>query len=214
MDRSIVLLSGGLDSAVCLLWAKEKRWEIYAITFRYSQSQTKEIRSAEIIAGRVGVKEHSIVDVPFLNEIEQIQTTGPKQTWPAAYIPMRNTIFYAIAASWAETVGAKYLIGGHNKTDAEVYPDATKGFIKAMNNVLCFSAFSIEIAPIRILLPLANLDKVSTIILGSKLGVPFESTWSCYEGKEMACGKCQACVLRLQSFKRAILKDPIRYDRS
>ncbi len=206
-----MLLSGGLDSAVCLFWAKKKRWEIYAITFRYNQSQTEEIRSAETIARRVGLIEHRIVDVPFLREIEEIQTSGPKQTWPVAYIPMRNTIFYAIAASWAESLGAKYLIGGHNMTDAEVYPDATKGFFKAMKNVLGFSARGGRVQ-IKILLPLSNLDKVSTIILGSKLGVPFESTWSCYENRERACGKCQACLLRLQSFKRALLKDPIGYE--
>ena len=135
-----MLLSGGLDSAVSLFWAKKKRLEIYAITFRYNQSQTEEIRSAETIARSVGLIEHRIVDVPFLREIEEIQPTSTKQTWPVAYIPMRNTIFYAIAASWAESLGAKYLIGGHNMTDAEVYPDATKGFFKAMRNVLGFSA--------------------------------------------------------------------------
>ncbi len=207
-----MLLSGGLDSAVCLFWAKEKGYDVYAITFRYSQNQNREIRSAETIAKSVGLSEHRIVDVPFLKEIEEIHDARLNQSWPIAYIPMRNTIFYAIAASWAETLGAKYLIGGHNLTDAEVYPDATKGFFRAMNTVVSFSGQRKEVIPIRIILPLSNLDKASTVTLGSKLGVPFETTWSCYESREMACGKCQACVHRLQSFKKASMIDPLDYE--
>ncbi|MFQ6011293.1 MAG: 7-cyano-7-deazaguanine synthase, partial [Nitrososphaerales archaeon] len=153
------------------------------------------------------------VKVPFLKEAEETQHEGPPQTWPAAYVPTRNAIFYAIAASWAETLGAKYLIGGHNATDAETYPDATIGFVRAMNRVLGFSPLSKEIALVRIVVPLSKLDKVGTIKLGAVLELPFELTWSCYEDKERACGKCKACLLRLKSFNGASLRDPLDYER-
>jgi 7-cyano-7-deazaguanine synthase len=211
-ESAIVLLSGGIDSAVCLWLAKEANWHIHALSFNYHNRQRREIEASAKLAQKAEVAEHKVIDLPFLLELEDLKTTSGliSKDVPSAYIPARNMVFYAIALSYAEYISARYVIGGHNNLDHRSFPDSTPEFFAKLNELVKTGTLANNDSP-EIITPLSNLDKSGVLKEAIRLKVPLELTWSCYDKDDIACGKCPACRIRLQTFRRARMKDPIPY---
>ncbi|MBM3897018.1 MAG: 7-cyano-7-deazaguanine synthase QueC [Thaumarchaeota archaeon] len=209
-ESVVVLLSGGLDSAVCLWLAKEANWHVYTLSFNYHNRLKREIESSAKLAQNAGVVEHKVIELPFLFELEDLKTKNglPYRNFPSAYIPARNMVFYAIAVSYAESISAKYVIGGHNNLDHKSFPDSTQEFFARLNEIIKIGTLTNST---EIITPLSKLDKLRILKEAIRLKVPLELTWSCYDREDIACGRCPACRIRLQTFSRAKIKDLIPY---
>lgn len=222
--KAVVLLSGGLDSSTVLYQAKTDGYECYAISFDYQQRHRRELQSAQAIARCANVKEHQVIsfdlrqwggsaltdediDLPEHRSLDQMS-----QDIPITYVPARNTIFLSFGLSYAEAKGAERVYLGVNALDYSGYPDCRPDYIQAMQEVFTLGTKQgREGQPIRIVTPLINLKKTAIIELGNQLGVPWEQTWSCYAGGDVACGVCDSCRLRLAAFAELGLKDPLPY---
>ena len=222
--KAVVLLSGGLDSSTVLYQAKTDGYECYAISFDYQQRHRRELQSAQAIARCANVKEHQVIifdlrqwggsaltdediDLPEHRSLDQMS-----QDIPITYVPARNTIFLSFGLSYAEAKGAERVYLGVNALDYSGYPDCRPDYIQAMQEVFRLGTKQgREGQPIRIVTPLINLKKTAIIELGNQLGVPWEQTWSCYAGGDVACGVCDSCRLRLAAFAELGLKDPLPY---
>jgi 7-cyano-7-deazaguanine synthase len=221
MERAVVLLSGGLDSATCLAMACLDR-EVHALTFDYGSRHSREIEAAKAIAARLGVKDHRVVKVSLdviggssLTDADiQIERGGlAKNDIPTSYVPARNIIFLSLGVALAETVEAGEVYIGANVIDYSGYPDCRPEFIEAFQQaILKGTKTGIEGEGVIIIAPLLSLSKSQIIKKGLELGVPYELTWTCYAGREKACGKCDACAIRLRGFEGAGIPDPIEYE--
>ena len=222
--KSVVLLSGGLDSSTVLYQAKADNCECYALSFDYQQRHRRELHAAAMIAKSAGVREHRVVsfdlrawggsaltdtelDLPKSRDLEQMA-----ENIPITYVPARNTIFLSFGLAYAEALGAQYVYIGVNALDYSGYPDCRPDYIQAMQKVFRLGTKQgREGEEIQIVTPLIELKKTEIIQLGNKLGVPWEKTWSCYAGGELACGVCDSCRLRLAAFEELGLSDPLGY---
>ena len=222
MSKAIVLLSGGLDSTTVLAIAKAHDFECYALSFDYGQKQRSELESAKTIANQSNVEEHRImkisladiggsaltddeIDVPKYSESDEI---------PVTYVPARNTIFLSFALAWAEVIDCQKIYIGVNALDYSGYPDCRPEFIKAFESMANLATKqSVEGEKIEILTPLISLTKAQIIQKGLSLGVDYSQTISCYLANinGEACGECDACVLRINGFNNANIKDPTFY---
>jgi 7-cyano-7-deazaguanine synthase len=208
--RSIVLLSGGLDSAVALYWALSKNYEVETLTFDYFHRSGKEIQACTEISRASNLRNRRI-KLGFLKEIDDSRKeTRNSGLYGAqgAYIPSRNLIFYGIAASFAEVSNSRYIIGGHNKNDSRNFPDSSRAFFQRFNRTASRGRVTGNKTG-KVLIPFANMNKSEVLILGDRLKVPFELTWSCYRSGEKPCEFCLSCQLRAESFRKAKLKDPL-----
>lgn len=222
--KAVILLSGGLDSSTVLYQALADGFDCYALSFDYQQRHRRELQAAAAIASVAGVKEHQIVSFDLrlwggsaLTD-RSIQLPSDRslaemsQNIPITYVPARNTIFLSFALAYGEAINAERVYIGVNALDYSGYPDCRHDYIQAMQEVFRLGTKQgIEGNPIEILTPLINLKKTEIIQLGNSLGVPWEKTWSCYAGEEIACGICDSCQLRLAAFADLGLKDPVAY---
>jgi 7-cyano-7-deazaguanine synthase len=225
--KSVVLLSGGLDSATALYVARRDGSTPICLTVHYGQLHEREITSAKKIASSLKL-EHWIIPISLpwggsaLTDPEMEVPKGRDekemaQGIPVTYVPARNSIFLSLAASLAETKGAEAIYFGANALDYSGYPDCRPDFIEAFEEMICRGtrvgathASPVRSGPpIRIIAPLLRLSKAEIVKLGLELGVPFEWTWSCYEGKETPCGECDSCILRAKGFREAGVEDPV-----
>jgi 7-cyano-7-deazaguanine synthase len=224
LKKAIVLLSGGLDSATAAAVAKEEGHDLYGLTIRYGQRHERELEAAKAIGKALGLKDHIFTElglgqkgsaltdpdgpIPTDRDLEDIKGGGIPET----YVPARNLLFLAMATHWAEVLGAEAIFTGFNAVDYSGYPDCSTDFVESFKRTIQVGtkAGRAERAP-EIRAPLIDLTKADIIRLGNKLKVPFELTWSCYMGKDKACGHCDSCILRLRGFEEAGLKDPIEY---
>ena len=222
--RAVILLSGGLDSAVTMALAKEQGYYLYPLSFDYGQRHEKELESAKRIASYFNVKEHKIMridltqiggsaltdndlHIPEKRDVEQIGFDIP-----VTYVPARNTILLSIALGYAEVIGAEAIFIGANALDYSGYPDCRAEFFSAFQKVAKLGTKAgVEDRTIEIKYPLIYLTKAQIIKEGTRLNVPIQLTWSCYKGEEKACGRCDSCLLRLKGFSEAGLEDPIEY---
>lgn len=220
---AVILVSGGLDSATCLAIAKSEGYKCYALSFDYGQRSSSELTAAgqqirffdavshQIISlgiGRLGgsaLTDHS-VDVPIngvvLNQI------------PVTYVPARNTVFLSYALAWAEVLHAEAIFIGVNALDYSGYPDCRPEYIEAFEKMANLATKAgIEGHPIRIRTPLIRMTKAQIISLGTRLGVDYSRTVSCYQADEegRACGRCDSCRLRFKGFADAGIIDPTQY---
>lgn len=222
MSKAIVLLSGGLDSTTVLAIAKAHDFECYALSFDYGQKQRSELESAKTIAKQSKVVEHRImkisladiggsaltddkIDVPKYSESDEI---------PVTYVPARNTIFLSFALAWAEVIDCQKIYIGVNALDYSGYPDCRPEFIKAFEDMANLATKqSVEGEKIEIKTPLISMTKAEIIQKGLSLGVDYSQTISCYlaNSNGEACGECDACVLRINGFNNANVKDPTFY---
>jgi len=224
VKKAVCLISGGLDSCVTSFIAKSKGYEIYALSFDYGQRHSKEIDCAEQIASAVNAKKHVIFKLDIgqfgkssLTDKKLTPETGHKleeigKKIPSTYVPARNTIFLSIALAFAETADADAIFIGATSADYSGYPDCRPEFFDAFQKMSDLATKKgVNKEKIKIVTPLLHLSKAGIIKKGMKLNAPFEKTWSCYLGKDKACGKCDSCLLRLKGFKQAGLKDKIKY---
>jgi len=202
-----VLLSGGIDSATAL-YLTRKTGPVRAVSFEFHGIAQSELKSARAIAGHAGVLEHRIVRLPDLKEggdIPGFKLAGR----PPSYIPLRNSVFYSLAASFAEEVDADAIVGGHNKDDEKVFEDVSSRFFAALQAALRAASPTLRRNRLRIVRPLRNLTKPEVIRLGVSLGVPLELTWSCHRDSAEHCWRCEGCLSRRRAFRVAGVPDPL-----
>ena len=225
--KAVVLLSGGLDSATALAKAVRDGFVVQALTFRYGQRHAAEIDSARRVARNFGVREHQIVEIDltvFGGSALTAEIPVPKdrelggdgaEEIPVTYVPARNTIFLSYALAFAEVAGSTDIYIGVNALDYSGYPDCRPEYIAAFELManLATRAGVEGSRPLRIHTPLISLSKAEIIRLGTRLGVDYSATTSCYDPAPdgAACGRCDACQLRLRGFSEAGIPDPIRY---
>jgi 7-cyano-7-deazaguanine synthase len=224
-SRAIVLLSGGLDSSTALALAVEQGFTPYALSFRYGQRHERELAAAQAIGRHFGCVEHKIIDLDLaafggsaltdsaidlpLDRDELLLANGV----PVTYVPARNLIFLSIATAYAEVTGADDLFLGITAIDYSGYPDCRPEFLDAFAKAarLATKVGTEGGRTLRFHAPLIALTKAEIVREGTRLGVPWELTWSCYAGGEAACGRCDSCQLRLKGFAEAGLRDPLPY---
>ena len=225
--KGVILLSGGLDSATTLAIAGDEDFECYALTFRYGQRHKREIEAAKKIAGSMTTAEHRIIDIDLAqfggSALTDSKIEVPKERAdldehdriPLTYVPARNTIFLSYALAWAEVLGAFDIFIGVNVTDYSGYPDCRGEFIAAFEKTanLATAAAIQNKGRYHVLTPVINMTKAEIILTGTKLGVDFTLTHSCYypDQQGRSCGRCDSCKLRLKGFAEAGLNDPIEY---
>jgi len=225
--KAIILLSGGLDSATTLAIAGDEGFECYALTFRYGQRHKREIEAAKKIAGSTATAEHRIIDIDLAQFGDSALTDskievpkdrvdlGKQDQIPVTYVPARNTIFLSYALAWAEVLRAFDIFIGVNVTDYSGYPDCRGEFIASFEKTanLGTAAAIQNKDQYHIHTPIIKMTKAEIIRAGTKLGVDFAMTHSCYDPDQQgrSCGRCDSCRLRLKGFAEAGLNDPIEY---
>jgi len=217
-SRSVVLLSGGMDSCVCAALAT-RRHQAAAVHVSYGQrTELRERRAFEAICDRLGIRDRLIVRNEALRAIGGSALTDENIAVPEShalgagipvtYVPFRNAHFLAVAVSWAEVLGADKVYIGAVEPDSSGYPDCRPAYYRAFNEVVRAGTKEGEI---EVVTPLIAMRKVEIVRLGLELKAPFDLTWSCYQREDRACGVCDSCVLRLRAFREAGADDPIPY---
>ena len=221
--KAVVLLSGGLDSTVCMAVAHSTGYELFPISFNYNQRHDRELESAKEIAEHYKVAKHIVIRTNMdaiggsaLTDDSLAVPTGEvsQQGIPVTYVPARNLIFLSYALGYAEVVGADHIFIGVNALDYSGYPDCRPEFINLFQQVADYStkAGVQDQRKITIETPLLHLSKKDIVLLGQELHAPLALTTSCYNGGKGACGQCDSCLLRLKGFADAGVKDPILYE--
>jgi 7-cyano-7-deazaguanine synthase len=235
----VSLLSGGLDSTVVTAYARNDVDHLTALTFHYSNSQGREVYSAREVAARLGV-EQQLVDISFFEQVAWYSAvTNPEQFpvpqdrsndeigvgIPITYVPLRNTVFLALAAAYAESkvlhgieveghdpqqVGAVIYLAA-NAVDYSGYPDCRPEYYEKCRDALAYGSkmWSQYNVPIQIKTPIIELSKADIVRLGMTLGAPLEYSWSCYRSGDLPCGACDSCILRAKGFSEAGVADPL-----
>jgi len=219
--RAIVLLSGGLDSATALAVARARGLECFALSVDYGQRHVAELTAAAAVARQLGAREHRIMRVDLAgiggSALTDPGIAVPEQSTsgiPVTYVPARNTIMLALALGWAEVARADSIYIGVNAIDYSGYPDCRPEFIAAFAALAARATkAAVEGQPCRIEAPLLELTKADIIREGTRLGVDFSLTVSCYQADEQgrACGRCDSCRIRRGGFADAGVGDPTRY---
>jgi 7-cyano-7-deazaguanine synthase len=220
---AVVLLSGGLDSATALAIAREQGFACYALSVDYGQRHVAELEAARRVARAGGAREHRIMHVDLagiggsaLTDPAIAVPETPGTGIPVTYVPARNTLLLSLALAWAEVLGARDLFIGVNVLDSSGYPDCRPEFITAFSALAALATKAgVEGSPCRVRAPLINWTKAEIIHEGTRLGVDYGLTVSCYQAdtEGRACGRCDACRLRRAGFAAAGLPDPTRYQR-
>ena len=228
VKKAVVLLSGGLDSATTLAIAKSKGFKCFALTFRYGQRHSIELKAAKKIAKYIGAVQHKIIDInpsvfakSALTDKSIKVPLGRKidpSKIPVTYVPARNTIFLSFALAFAESIGAFDIFIGVNATDYSGYPDCRAEYISAFEKManLATAAAVQKKGTFKIRTPIIKMSKSQIIKTGTRFGVNYALTHSCYNpGKNgKPCGRCDSCQLRLKGFAQVGLKDPLKYAKS
>ena len=230
MKKAVVLVSGGMDSAVVIAMAREQGFAVHALSVRYGQRHTSELDAADRVSRTLGAVAHKTVNVdlrsiggsaltddiavPTDDDGHAIGADAAKDAIPVTYVPARNTIMLSMALGWAEVLGANDIFCGVNAVDYSGYPDCRPEFIAAFQTLSNLATKAgVEGAGIRVHAPLQFLSKADIVREGLRLGVDFSETVSCYQADAdgRACGHCDACRLRAEGFSAAGVADPTRY---
>lgn len=218
--KSVVLLSGGMDSTLTATIARRQSADVAAMHFNYRhRTEQRELKAFNDVADFLDIKERMVVDVDVLRKIGGSSLTDPSipvtaadltnVEVPSSYVPFRNGVFLSIAAGWAEVLHAGQIYIGAVEEDSSGYPDCRSIFFTAFEH-----AINLGTKPetnIRIVTPLIGLSKEEIVRKSIELGAPLELSWSCYQSEETACGECDSCALRLRGFARAGATDPLPY---
>ena len=215
--KTLVLLSGGMDSTTALYWAMREHEVVGAISFDYgSKHNAHELEKAAWQCEKLGLR-HDIVTLPFINELftsDLLQSGGAvpdghyaDDNMKRTVVPFRNGIMLAIACGIAESREAQGLVIAAHAGDHAIYPDCREPFMRAMAEAMQAGTY----AAIKLLRPFIAIDKTGIARLGNELGVDFSHTWSCYKGGDIHCGTCGTCVERREAFANADLTDPTPY---
>ncbi|RMH94128.1 7-cyano-7-deazaguanine synthase QueC [Lysobacter pythonis] len=225
--RAVVLVSGGMDSAVVAAIARARGFEVFALSVAYGQRHESELAAAERVAAMTGCARHKTVDVDLraiggsalTDEVIPVPTDDDGHeiggdAIPSTYVPARNTIMLSVALGWAEVLGARDIFCGVNAVDYSGYPDCRPVFIEAFERLANLATKAgVEEGGIRIHAPLMRMTKGEIVREGVRLGVDFSRTVSCYQADAdgRACGHCDACRLRALGFVEAGIADNTRY---
>jgi 7-cyano-7-deazaguanine synthase len=224
--KAVVLLSGGIDSTTTAAIVLEQGFDAHALTFRYGQRHQSELDAARRVAGRLGISRHIVLDIDLKSFGGSALTSDiavPKDTpmdqigarIPVTYVPARNTIFLSFALAWAEVLSASDIFLGANALDYSGYPDCRPEYIAAFQAManLATRAGVEQGRRLTIHTPLISLSKREIIERGLALGVDYGMTLTCYDPSPegLACGRCEACLLRLKGFQELGMNDPARY---
>lgn len=231
MNKALVLLSGGLDSATTMAIARSEGYRVYALSFRYGQRHSIELEAAKRVAEHLGTEKHLVIDfnlreiggsaltaaIEVPKDTDQNPEPGADQSAiPVTYVPARNTIFLSFALGWAEVLEAADIFIGANAVDYSGYPDCRPEYLKAfedMANLATKIAIEGKVR-FRVNAPLLRMTKADIIRTGMKLGLDYSLTWSCYDPQEdiggafHPCGHCDSCCFRAKGFAEAGIKDP------
>jgi 7-cyano-7-deazaguanine synthase len=216
--KTVVLLSGGMDSVTALHWARREHEVVGAVSFDYGAKHNhREIPLAAWHCAQAGVK-HDIIDLDFVNQLfasDLLKSGGEipeghyaDETMKKTVVPFRNGIMLAIACGLAESCQAEALVIAAHAGDHTIYPDCREPFMQGMAAAMREGTY----ARIELLRPFIHLDKAGIAKLGDNLGVDYGRTWSCYKGGDLHCGKCGTCVERIEAFVLAGLPDPTIYE--
>jgi len=231
LPRAIVLLSGGLDSATVLALANEQGFETYALSFAYGQRHEVELEAARRVVAAAGVREHRIVTldlaqfggsaltdesiaVPQARDAQQASLVPTDEGIPVTYVPARNTLFLATALAWAEVLQCFDIFIGVNAVDYSGYPDCRPEFVAAFQTLANVATKAgVEGQSMSIHAPLIQWTKAEIIRQGTRLGVDYGLTLSCYKPNEqgLSCGRCDSCRIRADGFRAAGVPDPTAY---
>ncbi len=219
--RAVVLLSGGLDSATALAWARERGYQCYALSVAYGQRHDAELAAAARVARVLGAAEHRVMHVDLgslggsaLTDTAIAVPENGGTGIPVTYVPARNTVLLSLSLAWAEVLGAMAIVIGVNAVDYSGYPDCRPEFIAAFGQLARLATkAAVEGQSLNVLAPLLNMSKAEIVREGLRLGVDYALTVSCYQadGEGRACGRCDACRLRREGFEAAGVPDPTRY---
>lgn len=230
--RAVVLLSGGMDSAVTLALARQRGFAAYCLTVDYGQRHQHELKAARCVAKELGAEQHLVLaldlrpiggsvltstrNMPEVSE-QPLRVKKRKLSVPPTYVPARNTILLSLALAWAEVLGIRDIFIGANVVDYSGYPDCRPAFLRCFERLsyLATKRGMEEGMRFRIRAPLLHMSKAQIIRTGTKLGVDFRLTHTCYtpSPRGLACGLCDSCRLRLAGFAKAGIRDPARYMR-
>jgi len=225
LPKAVVLLSGGMDSATVAAIAQRDGFEVHTLSVRYGQRHAVELDAASRVAERLGIRDHVVIDLDlraFGGSALTADQPVPKDTpmaeigtgIPATYVPARNTIFLSLALAWAETLGARDIYLGANALDYSGYPDCRPEYLEAFGRMADLATRAgVGGARLTIHTPLLRLTKAQIVALGTELGLDYGITSTCYDPAPdgAACGRCEACLLRLKGFEEAGRPDPARY---
>jgi len=218
--KAICVMSGGMDSTLSAYMMKKLGYDIIAVHFNYAQrTQKKELECFYAICNELDVKEKYVLDLDFFKQLGASALTdknikvpigGIEEGVPITYVPFRNGIFLSMSAAIAEKEGAEVISIGVVEEDSSGYPDCREDYIKSMQKSINLGTK--DETKIEIKMPLVHLKKSQIVNESIKLDVPLKHTWSCYQNEDRACGVCDSCRLRLNGFKIAGVKDPIKYE--
>jgi len=219
--NAVILLSGGLDSATVVAMAKAEGYSCYSMSFDYGQRHRAELQAAERVARQLGVVEHKVIGLNLngiggsaLTDSSIAVPESPTEGIPVTYVPARNTVFLALALGWAEVLEARDIFIGVNAVDYSGYPDCRPEFVDAFERMANLATRAgVEGQGFTIRAPLQQMSKGEIIQAGTRLGVDYALTVSCYQADDegRACGKCDSCRLRAAGFAAAGVADATRY---
>jgi len=224
MNNSLVIiLSGGMDSATLIDKAlQDGHKELYCLSFDYGQKHKKELECARLLTQRQEVKDHKIINLDVLNQLNRNSALTSNTQVPEGHyshpsmtktvVHNRNMLMLTIAHAYAIQVNADAIAYGCHNGDSAIYPDCRPKFVESLEQTLKLSNDgSVGNVP-KIYAPFLNTDKIGILKQGLELGTDYSKTWTCYNGREKACGKCGSCVERLEAFKLNNIKDPLQYE--
>ena len=224
MKRAVILLSGGLDSTTCLAIAREQGFDLFSLTVNYGQRHVFELQSAKNVALSLDIEKHSVLDIDLAQfggsaltddiEVPKDRVESEMSDIPATYVPARNTVLLSVALARAETLDSFDIFIGVNALDYSGYPDCRPEYIESFERTANLATKAgVSGKNFHIHTPLINMSKAEIIKSGTKLGVDYGLTFSCYDPQETGapCGHCDACILRLKGFKEAGIPDPLNY---
>lgn len=218
MAKVVVIYSGGMDSFTVLHRALRDGHDVYALSFNYGQRHVKELDVAEQVTRQLGIS-HKIVDISAINElIANSSLTSNSEAIPEGHyeeasmqstvVPNRNMILLSLAIGYAVSIDAEAVYYGAHSGDHAIYPDCRPEFVRRMNDVSQIANYE----PVQISVPYLDNDKAEILRDGLNMGLDYANTWTCYNGRDKACGKCGACVERLEAFAANEVTDPLAYE--
>lgn len=215
--KVVVIYSGGMDSFTVLNRALKDDKEVFALTFDYGQRHVKEIEFASAVCKDLNVK-HKVIDISAINQllagssltddIEIPEGHYEAESMKSTVVPNRNMILLSLAVAYAVSVGAEQVYYGAHSGDHAIYPDCRPEFVKKMNDVCQIANYE----AVEIFSPYLEVSKTDILTDGIKMGLDYSKTWTCYNGREKACGKCGACQERMEAFNDNNVEDPLEYE--
>lgn len=218
MKKVILILSGGLDSTTLLYWLLNKKYKVKCISFLYGQKHSKEVEVAKQTCKKLKV-EHKIINLDALKDILSSNLTSSTKKIPEGHyesknmeqtvVPNRNMIMLSMAIGWAISCKYDNVAYGAHGGDHVIYFDCRKIFVDKLREL----AKVVDVIPVKIITPFLLRDKSYIVSMGNRLGVDYSKTWTCYNGRKKACGKCGSCRERLEAFEKNGLVDPLEYEK-